>query len=179
MKTWVIDPDHSVAAFSIRHMMIAQVRGQFNKIEGSVSFDPDNISGSSVELTIDASSVLTGVGKRDDHLMAADFLDTKKYPVISFKSSQIKALSPGRALVTGDLTLHGVTRSITVEVSYTDPVKDPFGDGLTRGFAIAAKLNREDYGITWNQPMPDFGVMLGLEVELLIDLEADLAPAQT
>jgi len=77
--------------------------------------------------------------------------------------------------VTGDLTLHGVTRSITVEVSYTDPVKDPFGDGLSMGFAIAATLNREDYGITWNQPMPDFGVMLALEVELLIDLEADLA----
>jgi len=176
MKTWVVDPDHSVAAFSIRHMMIAQVRGQFNKIEGSVRFDPVDISGSSVELTIDASSVISGVAKRDEHLMTADFLDTGKYPVITFKSRQIKALSPGRGLVTGDLTLHGVTRSITVEVSYTDPVKDPFGDGLTMGFAISATLNREDYGITWNHPMPDFGVMLGLEVELLIDLEADLAP---
>ena len=175
MKTWVIDPDHSVAAFSIRHMMIAQVRGQFNKIEGTVRFDPDDISGSSVELTIDASSVISGVGKRDTHLRTADFLDTEKYPLITFKSSHIQALAPGRVRVTGDLTLRGVTRSITVEVSYTDPVKDPFGDGLTRGFAIAAKLNREDYGITWNQPMPDFGVMLGNEVELLIDLEADLA----
>ncbi len=156
MKTWVIDPDHSVAAFSIRHMMIAQVRGQFNKIEGTVNFDPADISGSSVELTIDASSVLSGVEKRDAHLRTADFLDTKKYPVISFRSSQIKALTPGRALVTGDLALHGVTRSIEVEVSYTDPVKDPFGDGLTMGFALAARLNREDYGIMWNQPMPDF-----------------------
>jgi len=176
MKTWVVDPDHSVAAFSIRHMMIAQVRGQFNKIEGFVRLDPDDIGASSVELTIGASSVLTGVGKRDDHLMSADFLETDKYPVISFKSSQIKGLSPGRALVTGDLILHGTTRSITVEVLYTDPVKDPFGDGLTMGFAIATTLNREDYGITWNQPMPDFGVMLGHEVELYIDLEADLAP---
>lgn len=176
MNTWVIDADHSVAAFSIRHMMIAQVRGQFNKIEGIVRFDPDDISGSSVELTIDASSVLTGVGKRDDHLMAADFLDTGKYPVISFKSTHIQALTPGRGRVTGDLTLHGVTRSITVEVSYTEPVKDPFGDGLSMGFAITATLNREEYGMTWNQPMPDFGVMLGYEVELLIDLEADLAP---
>ena len=179
MKTWVVDPDHSVAAFSIRHMMIAQVRGQFNKIEGSVSFDPADISGSSVELTIYASSVLTGVGKRDAHLMSADFLDTGKYPVISFKSSHIQALAPGSVLVTGDLTLHGVTRSITVEISYTDPVKDPFGDGLSMGFAMAATLNREDYGITWNQPMPDFGVMLGQKVELLIDLEADLEAEQT
>jgi polyisoprenoid-binding protein YceI len=176
MKTWVVDPDHSVAAFSIRHMMIAQVRGQFNKIEGSVRFDPDDISASSVELTIDASGVLSGVGKRDAHLMSADFLDTGKYPVISFKSSHIKTLVPGRVRVTGDLTLHGVTRSIAVEVLYTDPVKDPFGEGLSRGFALAATLNREDYGIMWNQPMPDFGVMLGHEVELLIDLEADLAP---
>jgi len=176
MKTWTVDPDHSVAAFSIRHMMIAQVRGQFNKIAGAVRFDPDDISGSSVELTIGASSVLSGVGKRDTHLMSADFLDTQKYPVISFKSSHVQALAPGRARVTGDLTLHGVTRSITVEVSYTAPVKDPFGDGLTMGFALAATINREDYGIRWNQPMPDFGVMLGHEVELLIDLEADLAP---
>lgn len=176
MKTWVVDPDHSVAAFSIRHMMIAQVRGQFNKIEGFVRFDPDDISGSSIELTIGASSVLSGVGKRDDHLMSVDFLDTATYPVISFKSSHIQALAPGRGLVTGDLTLRGITQSITVEVSYTGPVKDPFGDGLSMGFAIAAKLNREDYGMTWNQPMPDLGVMLGHEVELLIDLEADLAP---
>jgi len=176
MKTWIIDPDHSVAAFSIRHMMIARVRGQFNKVEGTVRFDPDNISGSSVELKIDASSVLSGVRKRDDHLMTADFLDTAKYPVISFKSSQIKSLAPGRGLVTGDLTLRGITRSITVEVSYTAPVKDPLGDGLSMGFSMAATLNREDYGITWNVPMPDVGVMLGHEVELLIDLEADLAP---
>ena len=111
--------------------------------------------------------------------MSADFLDTARYPAISFKSSHIQALAPGRGLVTGDLTLHGVTRSITVEVSYTGPVKDPFGDGLSMGFSIAAKLNREDFGITWNQPMPDFGVVLGLEIEMLIDLEADLAPDQT
>lgn len=156
-------------------MMIAQVRGQFNKIDGFVHFDADDISGSSVELTIDASSVISGVAKRDEHLMSADFLDTTKYPVISFKSSHIQVLAPGRGLVTGDLTIHGTSKSITVEVSYTGPVKDPFGDGLSMGFAIAAKLNREDYGITWNQPMPDFGVVLGLEVELLIDLEADLA----
>ncbi|MGC2063084.1 MAG: YceI family protein [Thermodesulfovibrionales bacterium] len=176
MNTWIIDPDHSVAAFSIRHMMIARVRGQFNKVGGFVRFDPFDINGSSVELTIDASSVLSGVRKRDDHLMTADFLDTERYPLISFKSSQIQALASGRALVTGNLSLHGVTRSIAVEVSYTAPVKDPFGDGLSMGFAITATLNREDYGITWNQPMPDFGVMLGHEVELLIDLEADLAP---
>jgi polyisoprenoid-binding protein YceI len=174
MDTWIIDPDHSVAAFSIRHMMIARVRGQFNKVEGVVRFDPDNISGSSVELTIDAGSVLSGIKKRDDHLMTTDFLDIEKYPAISFKSSQIKALAPGRASVTGDLTLHGVTRSITIEVSYTAPVKDPLGDGLSMGFSITATLNREDYGMTWNVPMPDFGVMLGHEVELMIDLEADL-----
>lgn len=176
MDTWIIDPDHSVAAFSIRHMMIAAVRGQFNKVEGVVRFDPGNLSGSSVELAIGAASVLSGIRKRDEHLMTADFLDVEKYPVISFRSSQVQAKAPGRVLVTGDLTLHGVTRSITVEASYTTPVKDPLGDGLSMGFSIAATLNREDYGITWNVPMPGVGVMLGHEVELLIDLEADLAP---
>ena len=94
--------------------------------------------------------------------------------VFFFKSSHIQALSPGSVLVTGDLTLHGTTKEMTVEVSYTGPVKDPFGDGLSMGFSIAAKLNREDFGMTWNQPMPDSGVMLGHVVELMIDIEADI-----
>jgi len=175
MAKWVVDSDHSVAAFSILHMMIAHVRGQFNNITGTVYFDPQNIAGSSVELTIGTSSVATGIQKRDDHLKSPDFLDVAKYPEISFKSVGIGPVEGSRALVTGDLTLHGVTRRITVDTEFSGPVKDPFGDGSSMGFTASTTINREDYGMDWNQPMENNGIMLGREIRLTIDLEADLA----
>jgi polyisoprenoid-binding protein YceI len=175
MSKWIVDSDHSVAAFSVRHMMIADVHGQFNKLSGTINFDPGHISDTSVEITIDASSIITGIQKRDDHLKGADFLDVEKYPAISFKSVRIEALSGNRARVTGDLSLHGVTRQVVIEAEFSGPVKDPFGGGLTMGFATSAILNRDDYGIVWNQPMEDKGVMVGREVRLIINLEADLA----
>ena len=175
MAKWIVDSDHSVAAFSILHMMIAHVRGQFNKIAGVIFFDPQHISGSSVELTIDVSSLVTGIQKRDDHLRSPDFFDVHTYPDISFKSVRIDSVEGSRAKVTGDLTLHGVTRRITVATEFSGPVKDPFGDGLSMGFTASTVINREDYGMEWNQPMADKGIMLGREVQLVIDLEADLA----
>jgi polyisoprenoid-binding protein YceI len=174
MAKWIIDPDHSVAAFSVLHMMIAHVRGQFNKLAGTVSFDPLHIKDSSVELTIDASAMVTGIKKRDDHLKSADFFDVAAYPDISFKSVSVDSVSGNSASVTGDLTLHGITRRVTVKAEYSGPVKDPFEDGVTMGFTASAILNREDFGITWNYPMADNGIMVGREVELFIDLEADL-----
>jgi polyisoprenoid-binding protein YceI len=176
MAQWIVDPDHSVAAFSIRHMMIAHVRGQFNKIAGSIYFDPPNIDVSSIELTIDVSSIFTGVTKRDDHLRSPDFFNIEKYPTISFKSIQTTAVNGNRVKVTGDLTIHGITCQITVPVEFWGPVKDPFGDGLSMGFAASAIINREDYGINWNQTMADNGLMVGRTVNLFIDVEADLAP---
>jgi len=176
MTQWIVDPDHSVAAFSIRHMMIAHVRGQFNKIAGSIYFDPTNIDNSSVELTIDVSSIFTGVPKRDDHLRSPDFFDMEQYPNISFKSIRITSVNGTQVKVTGDLTIHGITRQITVPVEISGPVKDPFGDGLSLGFTASAIINREDYEIKWNQPMADNGIMVGREVRLLIDVEADLTP---
>ena len=174
MAKWIVDPDHSVAAFSILHMMIAHVRGQFNGVAGTVYFDPQNIAGSSVELTIKASSVTTGIQKRDDHLKSADFLDVGKYPEISFRSVGIGAVEGSRASVAGDLTLHGVTRRITVEAEFSGPVKDPFGGGSSMGFTASAAINREDFGMDWNQPMEDNGIVLGREIWLDIDLDADL-----
>jgi len=175
MTKWIVDSDHSVASFSILHMMIAHVRGQFNNVTGVVFFDPQNIAGSSVELTIGTSSVVTGVQKRDDHLKSPDFLDVVSYPEISFKSTRIGSVEGKHASVTGDLTLHGVTRRISVAAEFSGPVKDPFGDGLSMGFTASANINREDFGMVWNQPMEDNGIMLGREIRLMIDLEADLA----
>lgn len=176
MGKWIVDPDHSVAAFSVRHMMIADVRGQFNKIDGTIYFDPLNIDNSSVELTINVSSIITGIQKRDDHLRSPDFFDAEKYPLILFKSIRTESVSGNHAKVTGDLTIHGITCRITIPAEFSGPVKDPFGDGLSMGFTASAIINREDYDIKWNQPMENNGIMLGREVRLVIDLEADQAP---
>jgi polyisoprenoid-binding protein YceI len=173
MTEWIIDPDHSVAAFSVRHMMIAHVRGQFNKLAGVIYFDPEDISGSSVELTIEASSVFTGIQKRDDHLRSPDFFDVNRYPYISFKSTGIDSVEGNRAKVTGNLTLRGITRQITFITEFSGPVKDPFIDALSLGFTASAVINREEYGMVWNQTMADNGLVAGKEVELVIDLEAD------
>jgi polyisoprenoid-binding protein YceI len=175
MAKWIIDPDHSVAAFSIRHMMIAHVRGQFNKITGTILYDPADTGNASVEVSIAAASIVTGIQKRDDHLRSPDFLDTVNYPLITFRSIRIEAVDGRHARVTGDLAMHGITRQITLEAEFSGPVKDPFGDGLSMGFTAQATINREDYGITWNQPMEGHGIMVGRDVRLVIDLEADRA----
>ena len=176
MTKWIIDPDHSGAAFSVRHMMIAYIRGQFCKIGGTIFIDRLNSNNSSIELSIDASSIFTGIQKRDEHLKSTDFFDVETYPVITFISTRINAVHGNKAIVTGDLTIHGITRQITVLADFSGPVQDPFGDGSSMGFAVAAIINREDYGIMWNQPMANNGIMVGREVQILIDLEADLAP---
>ena len=174
MARWVLDPDHSVAAFSVVHMMIAHVRGQFNKISGTVYFDPLNINASSVELVIDVASIYTGIRKRDDHLRSSDFFDVDKYPTISFKSTRIESTNGDRVNVTGDLLMHGRTRRISFPARLSGPVEDPFGDGSSMGLTASMRINREDYDITWNQPMADNGLMVSSTVEILVDIEADL-----
>jgi polyisoprenoid-binding protein YceI len=174
MARWIVDPDHSVAAFSVVHMMIAHVRGQFNKISGMIYFDPLNINASSVELIIDVASIYTGIRKRDDHLRSPDFFDVDTYPTISFKSTRIGSADGRHVQVTGELRMHGKEGRITVPALFSGPVKDPLGDGFSMGFTASIVINREDYDITWNQPMADNGFMVGTEVELQVDLEADL-----
>jgi len=174
MPKWVVDADHSVAAFSIRHMMIANVRGQFNKISGTILFDPANVLAASVDLTIDALNVFTGIQKRDDHLRSQDFFDASIYPAISFRSVRVDSADCNQAKVVGDLTIRGITRQMVVDVEFTGPVQDPFGEGSSIGFAATAMINREDYGIMWNQPMANGGIMVGRYVRLFIDIEADL-----
>jgi polyisoprenoid-binding protein YceI len=174
MARWILDPDHSVAAFSVIHMMIAHVRGQFNKISGTIYYDPLNVNASSVELIIDVASIYTGIRKRDDHLRSSDFFDVDKCPTMSFKSSRIESTNDNLVQVTGDLSIHDRTRRITVPALLSGPVNDPFGDGSSMGFTASIIINREDYDITWNQPMADNGFMISSDVEIIIDLEADL-----
>jgi polyisoprenoid-binding protein YceI len=176
MAQWSIDPDHSSAAFSIRHMMLASIRGLFCKIGGTISFDPLDIVNSSIALSIDASSIFTGVPKRDDHLKSQDFFDTGKYPDITFTSIRVHSVDGSKATVAGNLTMHGITRPVDVLVEFSGPIKDPFGDGFSMGFTASAVLNREEFGIIWNQPLTNNGFMVGKEVRIHIDLEADLVP---
>lgn len=174
MAKWVIDPDHSVAAFVIKHMMVANVRGQFNKISGTIYFDPADLSKSSVEVSIDASGIYTGIQKRDDHLRSPDFFDTATYPHIIFKSTAVKADGVNNLKVNGDLTIHGITRQVTFDVEYSGPEKSPYGE-TSMGFTATAMVNREDYGLLWNVALESGGVMIGKDVRILIDIEADLS----
>lgn len=175
MAKWIIDPDHSVAAFSIRHMMIASVRGQFSNIAGTIHFDPAHIARSFVDMKIEVASITTGIRKRDDHLLSPDFFDAAHFPLITFKSTSVEPIGSSQGRISGDLTIHGITRPVTFDAEYYGPVNDPFGEGVSMGFSASLTINREDYGITWNQAMEAGGVMVGREVELFIDLEADRA----
>jgi len=174
MAKWLIDPDHSVAAFAIRHMMVANVRGQFNKLSGVVYFDPSDIENSSANAAIDVTGIYTGIQKRDDHLRSADFFDVATYPQITFKSNKTKNTGSKRFSLTGDLTIHGATKTVTLEVECSGPEKSPYGGETTIGFSATTKINREDFGLTWNEPLESGGILVGKEVQIFIDIEADL-----
>ncbi len=175
MAKWNIDPDHSVAAFKVRHMMAAHVRGQFNKLCGSAEFDPADPSSFSLEVTIDATGLYTGIAQRDAHLSSPDFFDLATYPAISFKSTDFKASADGGSL-TGDLNMHGVTKPIILDVKFSRPVTCPpdFGGETILGITANAMINREEFGMTWNVPIDDWGVVVGKEIRIDLDIEADL-----
>ena len=151
MAKWNIDPDHSVAAFNVRHMMAAHVRGQFNKLSGSAQFDPADRSSFSLEVTIDATGLYTGIAQRDEHLSSPDFFDMATYPAISFKNTGFKASGDG-GMLAGDLNIHGVTQP-----KFSGPVVGP-----------------ENFGMVWNVPMDDGGVVVGKDIWIDLDIEADL-----
>lgn len=176
MARWVIDPDHSVASFVVRHMMIANVRGQFNRISGTIVFDPENIPASSVEVIIEAAGIYTGIQKRDDHLRSPDFLDVEKFPHISFKSSRAENPGGRRLRVAGDITIRGITRNLVLETECSGPEKSPYGE-TSMGFAASARINREDFGMIWNVALESGGVMVGKDILIALDVESDLIGA--
>ena len=172
--TWELDPAHSTVGFAIRHMMISTVRGQFRTFTGKATGDPKAPDNAQVEATIDAASIDTANEKRDGHLKSPDFFDVAKFPTITFKSKKIVGAGPGKAKVTGELTLHGVTKEIVLDVEGpTDVIKDPMGN--TRAGAHATtKINRKDFGIVYNKTLDGGGVMVGDDVDVTIDVEAVL-----
>ena len=168
---WKLDPAHSAAHFSVRHLMISNVRGEFTKIGGSVLLNPADPTKSSVEVTIDAGSLSTREPQRDEHLRSADFFNVAKYPTLTFRSKRIEKLGEEYFKVTGDLTIHGVTKEITFDIEGPTPsVKDPWGN-VRAGITGATKINRKDFGLVWNALTESGGVMVGDEVKINIEVE--------
>lgn len=168
--TWNIDPAHSVAEFKVKHMMISNVKGQFTGVTGALHLDDEDIANSHVEAVADAASVNTNNADRDAHLRSADFFDVEKFPTLTFRSTKIAR--DGDALaVTGDLTIHGVTRTVVFSVEGpTPPAKDPWGN--TRiGLSATTKISRKDFGLTWNAALETGGILVGDDVTLSIDVQ--------
>ena len=169
--TWEIDPSHSAAHFSVRHMMIATVRGEFHKLAGTVMFDEKEPSKSTVDATIEATTIDTGHEKRDSDLRGAEFFDVAKYPTITFKSKSVTRQAEGRFKVTGDLTMRGVTKPVILDVEgFTAQVKDQRGN-IKAGASATTKINRSEFGLTWNRVIETGGVAVSDEVAIVIDLE--------
>jgi polyisoprenoid-binding protein YceI len=169
--TWELDPAHSSIGFAIRHMMISTVRGQLRTFTGKATGDPTAPDKGAIEVTIDATSIDTANPKRDEHLKSPDFLDVAKFPTITFKSKKIAAAGQGKAKLTGDLTLHGVTKEVVLDVDGLTPaIKDPMGN--TRAGAHATtKIDRKDFGIVYNKTLDGGGLMVGDEIDVTIDVE--------
>ena len=165
-----IDASHSSVGFSVRHLVISQVRGQFTNVAGTVAIDDADLAKSTVEATIDAASVNTQVADRDTHLKSPDFLDAAKYPTITFKSKKVTKGADGALEVAGDLTLHGVTKPVTLVVTTTPEVKGMYGE-TRRGFAATTKISRKEFGLTWNK-LVEAGPAVGDDIAIALDIEA-------
>jgi polyisoprenoid-binding protein YceI len=166
-----IDPSHSAARFSVRHMMVSNVRGEFTKLSGSVAYDPANPAATKIDATINAASISTNEQKRDAHLNSPDFFDTAKYPAITFQSKRAWK-ADGVLQVQGALSMHGVTRDVVLRIEGPTPeMKDPWGNARI-GATATTTVNRKDWGLTWNKALESGGLLVGEEVAITIDVEA-------
>ena len=175
--TYKIDPAHSSANFVVRHMMITNVRGGFSGVEGTLEFDPQNPTDSRVEAVINTSKINTLDENRDAHLKSADFLDAEKFPTMTFKSKKIAAAGEGEWKVTGDLTLHGVTKEVVLNVEGpTAEGKDPFGN-VRIGASATTKIKRSEFGLSWNAALETGGILVGDDLKIELEISAIRAGA--
>jgi len=173
MGKWNIDAAHTNAEFVVTHMMFSKVRGKFEDVQGVINFDPANPGASSVEATIQTATVSTGVADRDNHLRSADFFDAETFPVITFKSTNVVASSDTKATIAGDLTIRDVTKEVTLEVEFLGQGTNPWGMTVA-GFTGTTKINRENFGLTWNQVLEAGGVLVSKEIEIQLNVQAAL-----
>jgi len=170
-STWKIDPQHSAAQFSVRHMAISTVRGGFSKVNGTVILDDQDVTKSTVDVIIDVSTVDTREPGRDKDLRSDHFFDVEHFPTMTFKSKKVEQVAPGRLRVTGDLTIRGTTKEVVLDVDGpTAPVKDPWGNQRAAANATT-KINRQDFGVKWNATLDNGGVVVGDDVNINIDAE--------
>ena len=169
--TWNLDPAHTSVQFSVRHLMVSNVRGEFGKVSGTVEGDEKDPTHANIQATIDTASIDTRNERRDTHLKSPDFFDVAKFPTMTFASKKVEQVGPGHFKVTGDLALHGVTREVSLDVhGPTGEIKDPWGNSRA-GAEATATINRKDFGLTWNQALEAGGVAVGDEVTITIDVE--------
>lgn len=171
MTNWNIDKSHTSVEFVATHMMFTKVRGKFTALEGTITYDPANVAASSVKVTIDATSITTGTSDRDNHLKSADFLDVAQYPTITFVSTKVVSMGDNKAHVTGDLTVHGVTKSVTLDSSFDGSGKNPYGLQVA-AFSGSTKINREDFGLAWNVMLEAGGVLVSKEIQVNLEVQA-------
>ena len=171
IERWEIDSSHSGIHFSVRHMVISKVRGQFARWSATLLSEEGTLDGASVEVLIDAASIDTGVADRDTHLKAADFFDAVKYPELTFKGKRAEGATGDKFKVVGDLTIKGVTREVTLDVEFAGRAKDPWGNERA-GFAARTSIERKEFGLTWNQVLETGGVLVSDRVDIEIELEA-------
>jgi len=171
LERWEIDSGHSGIHFSVRHMVVAKVRGQFSRWTGSYVAEDGDLGRASVNVVIDASSIETGAADRDKHLRSADFFDAANNPEITFQGTRVENLGGGRLRLTGDLTIRAVTRSVVLDVEYAGQTKDPWGN-VRAGFTAKTSVERKDFGLGWNQVLEAGGVLVGERVDIEIEVEA-------
>jgi polyisoprenoid-binding protein YceI len=169
--SWRIDPSHSQITFSVRHMMISNIRGRFENFTGTVEFDEQApTTRSSVEVQIEAASINTRDERRDAHLKSADFLNAEKYPYLVFKSKRVEVIDAHHGRIVGDLTIRDVAKEVTLDVEYAGQSKSPWG-AISAGFEAKTKINRKDWGLNWNLALETGGVLVGDEIAIEIELE--------
>ena len=168
--TWAIDPVHSSVEFAVRHLMITTVKGRFADVQGTVVLDDASPSGSSAEITIQASSIDTREPQRDAHLRSADFFDAENFPTLTFRSRSVRDWQDEGFTLVGDLTIHGVTREVALDVTSEGRTKDPWG-GERAGFTATTKIKRSDFGLTWNMALETGGVVVGDDIKIALDVE--------
>lgn len=171
VTTWTIDPSHSEAGFTVRHMMVSRVRGKFTDLSGTIKLDEEQFDRSSVEVEIQTASITTGDEKRDEHLRSADFFDAEKYPTITFKSTKIVPGKGDEFELVGELSMHGVTMPVSIDAEYQGRGMNPWGQEVI-GFSGETKINRKDFGLTWNVGLETGGVLVGDEIKISLEVEA-------
>ncbi len=168
--TWNLDTSHSEVTFAVRHMMISTVRGEFNKFSGTIDFNEADPAKSTVDVSIDAASIDTRDEKRDGHLKSGDFFDAEKFPALTFKSTRVEKVSDNAGRVYGDLTIRDVTRPVVLDVEYAGQARSPWGT-TSAGFSATTRINRKDFGLTWNVALETGGVLVGEDISIAIEAE--------